>query len=262
MKPVSDTLALGWQCWWRRVTGGKLEEGAMPLFGRKKQPKAQSAEEQPLSSAKAIGLFTGLIQLWDAGRIDIAILGPVAIVESNVLAVLTDLYGECLSTAAHAWRGYEMHGRGFLLLDSRTHVLNYYSLTPERVPAWLPSQTANYCASYDPRTELVIAIYGFPHYGAPNTTASLWMHPHDILVTPPAAWRQLDQSMQDVIDAAVNRPDRACERGPLTETRVIIRNAMRPLCGVILTMPGGGLSPLAAYELTTRFPSAHGYGEE
>jgi hypothetical protein len=127
---------------------------------------------------------------------------------------MTDLVGEWQRTAAHAWRSYEMRGRGSLLLNNRPLPLNSHHLPPrglnsfrlgrESAPPWLPSQMADYCARYDPRTELVIAIYGFPDVGAPETSACLWIRPPERWTTPPAAWRQLDHAAQDLIDTALS----------------------------------------------------------
>jgi hypothetical protein len=141
--------------------------------------------------------------LWLDGRIDIATLGPTDVGEREIFRVMADVYSAWLSTAAHAWRGYEVLGRGTLVLVSETRLLNYYQVAPNWLPTWLPSQTVHYCASYDPRTELVMAIYGFPHAGAPETTAALWIRPPDTWITPAESWQQLDQGTKDLINTAL-----------------------------------------------------------
>jgi hypothetical protein len=161
----------------------------MPLFGRMKAPNVGGAEELPLQSGEAARLYLVVRRLWLDGRMDISTSGTIDVDERAVFVVMTDLYRAWPRTAAHAWRGYEMRGRGALLLTSQTRLLNFYRVAPDRVPSWLPVQTVNYCASYDPRTEVVLTMYGFPHAGAPETAASLWIRPPDTWTAPRNARR-------------------------------------------------------------------------
>jgi hypothetical protein len=177
----------------------------------KKQPKTQSSEAQallPEMLEETVFLFQIVRDLWLSGHMDISTTGPVAVAEDDVLTVVTDMAREWLPFAALAWRGYEMYGRGILLLNNHKHGGNYYPLTPEQVPPWLPSQVVQYCANYDPRTEIVLAIYGFPEFSAPETCASLWIRPGDTWTTPPEAWRQVDYVEQGRIDTVLRSTPR------------------------------------------------------
>jgi hypothetical protein len=163
----------------------------MPLFGKHKPetPSNTPSREQVAAAASRYATMRGL---WLNGRIDLAILGPTN--EAEVFVFMPDLYDAWLRVAAQAWRGYETHGRGFLLFNTGTRQLNYYTLEPGPVPAWLPGEIAHYCASYDPRTELVLALYGITEAGVPDASAALWVRPPDTWITPPAASRQWEQT--------------------------------------------------------------------
>lgn len=185
--PESNRLAAGYELGNQQ---NAAEGGIMPLFGKRKREESKKVPS-PEQITEAATHMLAVRRLWLNGQLDLALRGRID--DGNVFVEMADVHGTWVRVAAQAWRGYETNGRGFLLLNSATRQLNYYTLEAGAAPPWLPAEIAHYCASYDPRTDLVIAIYGFADAGDPEASAALWMRPPDTWVAPPAAWQQWQQ---------------------------------------------------------------------
>jgi hypothetical protein len=160
----------------------------MPLFGkRKREPELHTAEQEKLLEAATHLL--AMRRLWLDGQLDLAIRGSIE--EGQVFAVMSDVHQNWLRVAAMAWDGHGKVGRGYISLDNGgTRRLDYHTPDAATGDSPLPRETVHYCASYNPATELVFAIYGFPREGDPAACASLWIRPPATWESPPVAWKK------------------------------------------------------------------------
>ena len=160
--------------------------------GKPTPPEAYQQVRQIKQMDEAIEHYQTINSWRRNGRLALAILGRIE--EKYVEVNMTDVLANWQYVAAQAWRGYEQQGRGFLFLDGYARELSYF--TPESVPARLPGEIAAYCASYHPRTDLVMAIHGFPETDDPESSACFWLRPTDTWTTPPVAWRQWSLTLE------------------------------------------------------------------